>query len=444
MVLLVALGTMLAPLNSTLIAVALPHVMTAFKVGAAHVTWLVTVYLAAMASLQPLTGKIGDRWGRRHLVLGGLALFGLASLAAALAPTLWVLILFRALQGVAGACIVPNGAALIREALPAKRRGRGFGYIETAIGLAAAIGPPLGGVIIAIAGWRAIFLVNVVLVLPALFIGWNILAAGAAAAIEQRFDLNGAIMLPVLIMGGAGSLMSIKRSTTPLTLISGSLIIVVLTIWFIRHEYRHPDPVIKPQLFRHRAFTAANTGIGLGNLAMYTLLLSIPLLLASRSDANSLQTGFVLLALSASMVVLAPLGGRLADRFGRRLPTILGLTILALGTLPFALLGTSVTLLVLVIGLALVGMGIGLSTPGLRTTVVEVVPRAEAGVAAGVYSTSRYLGSILGSVILSALLGSKQHDVHNLTTVFIIVSVAALLATLASLGLQHQPGPGTN
>ncbi|MCZ6875211.1 MAG: MFS transporter [bacterium] len=441
MVLLVALGTMLAPLNSTLIAVALPNVMTEFNVGAAQVTWLVTAYLAAMASLQPLAGKIGDRWGRRHLVLGGLMLFGLASLASALAPTLWVLILLRALQGVAGACIVPNGAALVREALPVERRGRGFGYIETAVGLAAATGPPLGGVIIAIAGWRAIFLVNVVLVLPSLFIGWRILASDPSAAVGQRFDLTGAILLPILIMGGAGWLMSLGRNTTPLALIIGSIVVCVIATLFVRHEYQHPDPVIKPQIFRHRAFAAANASIGLGNLAMYTLLLSVPLLLASRSDAASLQTGFVLLSLSASMVVLAALGGRLADRFGRRLPTVIGLAILALGTLPFALAGTGITLPTLVTGLTLVGMGVGLSTPGLRTTAVEVVPRAEAGVASGVYSTSRYLGSILGSVILSALLGAKQHDVDNLATVFIIVFIAALLAILAGLGLQSQPKP---
>ena len=114
----VMLGTMLAPLNSTMIAVALPDVMYEFDVGIASAGWLVTAYLAAMASLQPVAGKIGDRFGRRRLVLGGLILFGFTSVAAALAPNLWLLLAFRVLQAVAGALIVPNGGALMRDAVP--------------------------------------------------------------------------------------------------------------------------------------------------------------------------------------------------------------------------------------------------------------------------------------------------------------------------------------
>jgi MFS family permease len=140
-VLTVALGTMLAPLNSTMIAVAMPGVMDEFHAGFGTAGWLVTAYLIAMASLQPVAGKLGDRIGRCRLVLGGLLGFGLASLAAAAAPHLWVLISFRVLQAVAGALIVPNGAALVREIVPVERRGGRFGLIGAAVALAAAVGP---------------------------------------------------------------------------------------------------------------------------------------------------------------------------------------------------------------------------------------------------------------------------------------------------------------
>ncbi len=436
---MVALSTMLAPLNSTMIAVALPNVMAEFNVGVAGVAWLVTAYLAAMASLQPLAGKIGDRLGRRRLVLGGLMLFGLASLTSAVAPRLWVLILFRTLQGVAGALIVPNGAALVREVLPEAQRGTGFGYIGAAVAIAAASGPPLGGVIITMAGWRAIFLVNVVVVLPSLAIGWKRLPSGRQTTAGHRFDWAGAILLPVLIIGTAGLLMSLGRNATPFRLVVGSVAVCAAATVFVWQECRHPDPVIKPRLFRHRAFAAASSGIGLGNLTMYTLLLSVPLLLANRNGFSSLQIGLVLTSLSASMVIVTPFGGRFADRFGRRLPTVVGLAMLTLGALPIALAGTDIALPTLVIGLTLVGIGVGLSTPGLQTTAVESVPREEAGVASGVYSTSRYLGSILGSTILGALLGTERHDVDNLGMVFVIVLMAALLATIASLGLQARP-----
>ena len=144
-VLTVTLATMLAPLNSTMIAVAMPDIMRHFDAGIATAGWLITAYLVAMASLMPLAGKIGDRFGRRRFVLGGLALFGLASLAAAAAPNLSLLLLFRVLQAVAGALIVPNGAALLRLAVPELRRGRSFGLLGAGVGLAAGLGPPIGG-----------------------------------------------------------------------------------------------------------------------------------------------------------------------------------------------------------------------------------------------------------------------------------------------------------
>jgi MFS family permease len=155
-----ALGTMLMPLNSTMIAVALPDVVNDLDVSLSSTAWLVSGYLIAQASLQPLAGKLGDRLGRRPLILAGLASFALASLGAALAPSLAVLIAFRVAQAVTGALVFPNAIALVRELLPEARRGTVFGIIGSAIGLAAAGGPPLGGVLVALGGWRAIFLVN--------------------------------------------------------------------------------------------------------------------------------------------------------------------------------------------------------------------------------------------------------------------------------------------
>jgi MFS family permease len=169
----VALATMLAPLNSTMIAVALPHVITEFGADMASAGWLVTAYLITMASLQPVAGKLGDRLGRRRLILGGVAYFGLASLGAAMASSLPALLFFRVQQAIAGAVALPNGAALVRELVPAGRRAGRFGLVGAAIALAAAAGPPLGGLLVGTAGWRAIFTVNLLLIIPALALGWR-------------------------------------------------------------------------------------------------------------------------------------------------------------------------------------------------------------------------------------------------------------------------------
>jgi len=163
----VALGAVLAPLNSTMVAVALPSITTDLGAGVAATGWLVTAYLIAMASLQPVAGRLGDRLGRRRLILGGLLGFGLTSLGATIAPTLPVLILMRIGQAASGAVVLPNGDALLREIVPDERRAGRFGLIGSAIGLAATLGPPLGGVLVETAGWRAMFAVNLVLVGPA-------------------------------------------------------------------------------------------------------------------------------------------------------------------------------------------------------------------------------------------------------------------------------------
>lgn len=133
----VMLGVFLAPLNSTMIAVALPDVMLGFDVDISSAGWLITAYLIAMASLQPLAGKLGDTFGHRNMVLSGLAVFGLVSIAAALSPSLPFLLAFRVLQAVSAALIVPNGSALLREILPAVRRGAGFGLMGAGIAVAA-------------------------------------------------------------------------------------------------------------------------------------------------------------------------------------------------------------------------------------------------------------------------------------------------------------------
>jgi EmrB/QacA subfamily drug resistance transporter len=435
-VLTVALGTMLTPLNSSMIAVALPEVMDEFSAGLTSAGWLVTAFLIAMASFQPVAGKLGDRGGRCRLFLGGLMFFGLASLVATVAPNLWVLIALRILQGVAGALIVPNGAALVHAIGPGERRGERFGLIWAAQALAAALGPPFGGLLITAAGWRAVFYVNLLLVLPALAIGWRWLPRDRAMAGRSQFDMLGGIMLPITLSATAGLLMLTTGGATSSVLVAGVLVVIMIVAVFLRWEFRHPDPVLQLRLFRRRAFAAANGGIALSNLSMYTVVLSVPLLLASRSGSSTLQAGLVLTAMSAAMVLVSPLGGRLADRFGRRLPATVGLALLTLGAVPMAVAGAEIMLPALVVGVALVGVGIGIATPGLQSTAVESVDKEDAGVALGIYLTSRYLGSIVGSAILAGLLGADRSDPDGLGRVFVVVFTAAVLATVVGLGLR--------
>jgi MFS family permease len=215
---------------------------------------------------------------------------------------------------------------------------------------------------------------------------------------------------------------------------AGAAAVVGLGVVLLRRELRHPDPVLQPRFFANRAFAAANAAVALSNLAMYSTLLTIPLVLARRDGWTEIKTGLVLTSLSAASAFLSPRGGRLADRIGRRTPAVFGLALFTLGLLPLALTAGEPPLLVMLGGLALAGAGLGLSSAAVQTAALEAVGMSRAGVAAGVYSTSRYLGSIVGSSVLAGLLGSSRTG-GNFGAVFVMVAVAAVASALAVCGL---------
>jgi len=432
----IALTTMLAPLNSTMIGVALPQITRDFDVDLAQSGWLVIAYLVVMASLQPVTGKLGDRWGHRRLILAGLVYFALASLGAATATSLTGLLFFRIQQAIAGALALPNGMALMRRVVPAQERGRRFGLVGSAIVLAAAAGPPLGGILIEVVDWRAIFYINLLFIVPAVLLGLRVLPRETGQKSTRSFDLPGAAMLLLLLAGSAGLLTS--KADTGWLSAGGWCVLGALALLFLRREWQHPDPVLQPRFFRHRTFAAVNAAIALSNLAMYTTFLAIPLLLENQPGWNSAKAGLALATLWAPTVVCAPLGGHLVDRWGRRWPTTLGLALLTLGLGALLGLGDDIALTTLVGSLSLAGIGLGLSHAGMQTAAVEAVSEQEAGVAAGIFSTSRYIGSIIGASVLPILFIAGS-DIDGFFRVSIMVVGAAALSVLASLGIQHWP-----
>lgn len=435
----VALGGVLAPLNSTMLAVALPAIIADFATDIATAGWLMTGYLLAIAVIQPVAGKLGDRFGRRPFMLGGLAAFGLVSLGAALAPNLLVLIAMRTMQAVSGAIIFPNGAGLLRQLIPADRRARAFGTMGATLSLAAALGPPLGGLIVAFGGWRAIFLVNLPLVLAALLLAWREIPRHIPAErAPPEFDLAGAILLPLLLLALALLVLEGRHAPSTMLLLTLAVTLAGLAAAFLHREMNHPDPVFQPRFFARRGFAAATLGVAASNLGSYTVMLAVPILLARRGGWTSLETGLVLALISAPMVLCAALGGRLADRWGRRLPVLVGSLMLAASLAPLAwdpaLAGP-----IFYACLLLSGAGLGLGAAGLQTSAVESVGPEHAGVAAGLFSTCRYIGSFAGSIALARLLdGGTGQD--GFQALFIVTFAGAALAVGAAALLPARRG----
>ena len=430
----IAIGTTLAPLNSTMIAVALPEIQNAFGVSITATSWLVTIYLVAMAAGQPIGGRLGDIYGRRRIYLAGLIWFGIASAGCAFAPDLGWLIVFRTMQALAGALSFPNGAAMVREAVPQERRGAAFGLIGMATGIAAASGPPLGGLLVNGFGWSAIFWANIPVIAVALLLGWRSLPKRRIERTTRaRFDLAGTALLAssmtVVIL-----IPTLLKFGSPLLAIGAGCLGIAIAWTFVRWELRAQAPVVNVRLFASPRFAAACAAVGLGNLVMYTTLLALPLYLEVVLHRSVQASGFVLVALSALSAICGPVGGRWSDRSGRWMPAVFGGAAMLAGMLVITTGVGWASVAAIVAGLAVMGIGLGVSGAPIQTAAVESVPIETAGAAAGIFSTSRYLGSVLGSSILAALFAQHSDDLSNdrFLVLFAGLSVAAIGGIVAN------------
>ncbi len=430
----IAAGTTLAPLNSTMIAVVLPDIQQSFDTSVTATTWLVTIYLITMAVGQPIGGRLGDQFGRRPVYLIGLAWFIAASVGCAVAPSLGWLIAFRVQQAMAGTLIFPTGAALVREAIPTERRGLAFGMIGLSASVAAASGPPIGGVLSHAFGWASIFWVNLPLVALVGVLAWRSLPARSGPApARTRLDFAGIGLMTVAL--GAIMLTPTLLNLDRPALAAGAVLAGVVAGWsFLRHEQRVVAPIVDLTLFRRRHFAAACASIMLGNILMYTTLLAIPLYLEHARGESVSRTGLMLGAMSVLAALATPLGGRWADRLGRWQPAVAGALIACAGTFLIGLaLGAGGTAF-LVFALTVLGLGLGISGAPVQAASVESVPAGQSGSASGIYSTSRYVGSVIGTSALALLFASEPDpgDTARFVALFMALGVIAIAGIAAN------------
>jgi EmrB/QacA subfamily drug resistance transporter len=419
-----------------MIAVALLDIEHDLDVGVAAVTWLVSGYLIAMAIVQPLGGRLGDALGHRHAFLGGLIGFLALSAAAAAAPWLWALVALRIGQAVAGGLMMPNAQALLRDAVPFERRGRLFGWFGTGMGLAAAVGPVVGGGLVAALGWRAIFLVNLPIGLAALAAAAASLPrAEAARPRSLRLDVPGAAAFTAAVGGLVAALYLAPDG--PSRWAPAALVTVVVLVVLVAVERRVADPFISPGLFRERAYVSATVTVALHNLAMYSLLLVVPVLADRRLGLGEGQAGLLVGTMTAAMMVAAPIGGHLADRFGRRVPALAGSLFVAVATGLLAMVVTAPAVAPVAGLIGLVGLGVGLAGASLQTTAVEAVPAGAVALAGGVFMTMRYTGGIAAAGLAAAVA-----DGDAFAAGAAVVAVAAALSLISAAGLPGREAAG--
>ncbi|WP_438002270.1 MFS transporter [Sorangium sp. So ce185] len=425
----IALSAALAPLNSTMVAVALPEMARTLRADSGALRQaLVTSYLLSGIVLQSPGGKLGDRLGhRRALGLGQLVL----SVGAALAylwPVVPALATARVLMAAGGAIVVPSATALLRTELPPEVRGRAFGAFGAVMGVAAGTGPTIGALLVGSFGWTSIFLANVpVLLLSAALAHVGAPprpAAAAPAAPRARFDIVGSALLGGSLVGLA---LGLEAAQLRWAAALGALGLVPFVLW----ERRAADPVVDFSLFRRRAFVGGSLIIALQNFAMYATMFELPQVAGRLFHVGPRDVGTTLMAMMGTMVVASPFAGRGSDRFGPRAVALAGCSLALAGMVllaarPLSALSDAIPALVML------GAGMGLTSAPSQSAAMSDVPREKSGMAAGLTATMRYVGGIAGLTVLGLVLTDRpEGDVvmreHTMAT---SIFGAALLLTL--------------
>lgn len=394
--------------DDTAVAVALPQIGRELGVGLVGLEWVVNVYTLVLAVLILGGGTLADRRGARPALLLGLFVFAAASLAAALAPSGTWLIATRGLQGAGAALMAPATLSAVSTIFPPTRRGLALGIWSGASAAALALGPLFGAVLTQSLGWKSIFLVNVPL------------GAALAAAVvltlppSQEPGRAGGLDLPGLAASAAGLSALVYGLTqansygwTSLRLYGLLALAAAALALFVRIERRSRAPMLDLALFRERNFAGGNA-VGLISLAvMCSIFFFLSLYLQLALDYTAIGAGSVLLPLTAVIVVASPLSGRLVDRIGARAPMAAGMALLAAGLLLLSRLEPESGLSGILPGLAVAGLGVGLTSTPITAAVLEAVPAARSGVGAGSLTAFRMVGLSLGIAIMGAIVAAE-------------------------------------
>ncbi|NBF12569.1 MFS transporter [Pseudomonas sp. Fl4BN1] len=450
-----SLAMLMPSLDTSIANAGLPTLAQALGASFQQVQWIVLAYLLAITTLIASVGRLGDLLGRRRLLLGGIALFTLASLCCGLAPNLGWLLAARALQGVGAALMLALSIALVADSVPKARTGSAMGLLGTLSALGTSVGPSLGGLLIASVGWRWIFLVNVPLGIVTLLLAWRSLAVDVRPNVATRlaFDYPGTLLLALALAAYALALTLGQDLLAPLNL--GLLALAILaSALLVGVQRRAAAPLFQPALLRlHGLRVRLLLNLLVSTVIMSTLVVG-PFYLARGLGLEPLLVG---LSLSVGPLVATLAGwpaGRLVDRLGARCMSRSGLLGMLLGLLALALLPGSLGLAGYLTPLALVTAGYALFQAANNSLVMLDVDPQQRGLTAGLLSLSRNLGLISGTAAMGALfawinsasavtrtmpeaVGAAMHGTYGVAA--LLIALALMLALSDRLSVPGEP-----
>lgn len=434
----VCVGAFMGQLDASIVVLALPVLRTSFHSSLGAVEWVSLAYLLVLVAMVTAVGRFADMVGRKLLYVYGFGIFIIGTALCAFAPSLILLDVFRVLQGFGAAMLQANSVALIVQAMPPTKLGKAIGVQGAAQALGLSLGPAVGGFLLVLGGWRLIFLVNIPAGLVGMALGWFLLPRSRHLAQREPIDWWG-IATFVAAISGLLLALSFGNDTGWLSpqILAFFATAVVFGGLFIHRELHTPAPMMQLSLFKVAPFSAGISSGLLSYLALFGLLLVLPFYLKYSGHESSAQAGLELIVLPVALGIAAPFAGNLADRIGAQPLTVGGMVLLAGSMVAIAV--HPVTGIVLLVELAVAGVGLGMFTPPNNAAIMGSAPRQHSGMASGVLNMTRGLGTSLGVAMTGLIFGlalgagagaakSASDNTHGLVAAAIFLAVIALVA----------------
>ncbi|MGF9908631.1 MFS transporter [Brevibacillus porteri] len=435
----VGLGIMLNPLNSSMISVAIARLQSVYSLDFTVVSWIIFSFYIASAIAQPVMGKASDLFGRKKILLTGLVVSFVASLLAPLSPNFGWLIVFRVVQSIGTSMMVAVGMAIVRIHITEKQ-ATALSVLSIFLSGAAAIGPFIGGVLIHYWDWSAIFLINIPFVLASLLLGWRMIPKDESAASVahnmsfrkwlELIDATGIVLFAVGLVALLVGLLSAKSSghVSWWHIMVGGIGLVTLGA-FVRHELKTTSPFIPLRTFaKYPAMTWVNIEFMLVNVLFYSLFFGLPSYLQMVRHVSEFHTGILMLSLGLCSLIVSPLAGRWIDQSGPRPALFTSAILMTFGSLWLVTLDQDSHVISVCVALAAFGISNGLNNVGMQAALFKSSPKEIIGVASGLFNTSRYLGTILSSLLIGIIMGDKfsAEGLQALSIILIALSLVLM------------------
>lgn len=400
----VCLGQFIGALNQRALLVALPTLTRYFQTNLTAIQWTILVYELTQIGLVLTLGRLGDLFGRKRMYVAGFLLFVLSSVLCSLSQSLAQIIAFRVLQAIAGSMLLANGRAITTVAFPPEQRGKALGISSMAFHVGFLTGPTLGGFLIDSVGWRSIFYVNVPFCLLGAYLAWKHLMDTEGRGRGETIDFTGALLLLVVNTSFLYATNQLPHLGLGHPIVLTLLLLSVLTLFlFIWNESRAMTPILSLSLFRNRLFTSGILSLFFISSTQAAIQFLMPFYLQSIMGFTPTQMGWIIIANSVVIVMVAPVAGWLSDRLGSRLLCTAGSGLIVLAQFYIASLDLQSSVLRIIFPLAMSGLGWAIFNSPNQSAVIGAVGRDQVGAASGATVTTARIGISMGLAISATI-----------------------------------------